>query len=408
MSMLLSSRYIMGNVAGAGAYGNVFKAKHKLTKVDVAIKMVSKGMLDSPSGRSHFDSEVKCLKPLNHPLIIRFFDLIEAPQAWFIVTELASKGDLLDFLNNNGSRLSEGAARTIFTELVHAVIYLHEVAHLVHRDLKLENVLIDRNGHIRIIDFGFSKLFSDHSDLFTSSCGSPAYVAPEIITGTRYTTAVDVWSLGVMLYALVVGVLPFDGETVEDQLRRVAFSHPRFPQTLSEPIRSLLLGMLEKDNKKRISLREILAHPWMTAVDEPAPFATAPIDETVVAHLAELGVAFSPQDLVDGIDTEATVAYRILEREQMVHRASRDAPSTPVRSPVAQPSPIVHSSPMTPSRRPQVPSLCTPTHQRRSGNENQADTANTHSPGKRTETPMPSRNPPPRSPVMSPRRIFVK
>jgi serine/threonine protein kinase len=99
----------MGNVAGAGSYGNVFKAKHRLTTTDVAIKMVSKSMLAAPGGRSHFDSEVKCLKPLNHPLIIRFFDLIEAPQAWFIVTELASKGDLLDFLNSNGSRLSEGA-----------------------------------------------------------------------------------------------------------------------------------------------------------------------------------------------------------------------------------------------------------------------------------------------------------
>jgi hypothetical protein len=108
--------------------------------------------------------------------------------------------------------------------------------------------------------------------------------------------------------------------------------------------------MLEKDSTKRISLRDILAHPWMAAVDEPAPFANPPVDETVVAHLAELGVALSAQDLKDGIDTEATVAYRILEREQIVRRASREAPSTPVRGPIAQPSPTVQSSPMTPSR----------------------------------------------------------
>jgi serine/threonine protein kinase len=296
----------------------------------------------------------------------------------------------------------------IFTELVHAVIYLHEVVHVVHRDLKLENVLVDRNNHIRIIDFGFSKLFSDSADLFNSACGSPAYVAPEIITGTGYTTSVDVWSLGVILYALVLGVVPFDGETVEVQLRRAMSAHPRLPKTLSESLRSLLAAMLEKSGTKRISLRAILAHPWMIGVDEPPPVAEPPINETIVAQLAGLGLDFSAQDLKDGIDTDAATTYKILEREQMVRLAGGEAKGPHVTSPIQKRSPIVHTSPMTPPRRPQLPSLCTPPHRRKNGNENHAEDASTPSPGKKAEIRTPSRNAPPRSPLMSPRCIFTK
>jgi serine/threonine protein kinase len=405
MAEVLSSRYDLGPVIGSGAYGNVFRATHKLTKIDVAIKMIPKSLLERPSALSHFQAEVNLLKGLNHPRIIRLFELVESPTAWYLVTELASKGDLLEVINCGESGLGEKRARAVFAELLQGVTYLHEQCHMVHRDLKPENLLLDRNDHIRIIDFGFAKLFSDSSDVFSSRCGSPAYVAPEIVSGGRYTATVDVWSLGVILYAMALGQLPFDGDTIEAQLRRIVFSRPSFPSSINSDLRSLLMEMLDKNGDSRIPLAEISSHPWMRNAEGLPPFVARPIDPDRIARLAALGVFVREFDLENGIDTEAAVAYKIIERDDWV-RAEQRGPSTPVKAPA---SPMIASSPMTPSRRPAVSPLNSPTPKRRGGgSENQAERANGESPCKRHDPSTPVRHPGPRTSAISPRRVVLK
>jgi serine/threonine protein kinase len=365
MSASLEERYELGQVAGSGSYGNVLKAKHRLTQTDVAVKMVSKEMLSDPSVLAHFENEVKLLKGINHPRVIRFHELIEGPDAWYLVTEFAEKGDILEYMIKMGSTFGEQETRDIFWELVQAVAYLHETVHIVHGDLKLENVLLDTKNHIRVIDFGFSQQFSRDSQVFTLRCGSPAYMAPEIVMGAPYGKSVDIWSLGVILYALVLGSLPFEGATIEEQLRNVVFGRPRYPSDVRGALRSLLSGMLEKDPRKRITLQEIREHPWMGRGWEELQFPEQQINESIVAHIGALGLTFSADDLRDGIDNEATVAYKILERDRMVRE---------VGSEQAMRSPILHASPMKQSRRPPIEPVRSPTRPRGTENENNGNT----------------------------------
>jgi serine/threonine protein kinase len=348
---------------------------------------------------------VKLLKQINHPRIIRFFELSESPTAWYLVNELASKGDLLDLINSGQSGLGEKRARVFFTEILQAVTYLHEQCRIVHRDLKPENILLDRNDHIKIIDFGFAKVYSDSSHIFTSRCGSPAYVAPEVVNCGRYTAAVDIWSLGVILYAMALGRLPFDGATVDSQLRRVVYSQPEFPVHMNPDLRSLLTGMLDKNGDSRISLREIRIHPWMIGIEQIPPFLQTTINRTIIGKLAAGGVFAREFDIINGIDTDAAVAYRILERDEGV-RAELKGPSTPVKTPQ---SPIVASSPMTPAKRAAVASLNSATPKRRGGgSENQAERANEESPCKRYEASTPGRSSGRRTPAITPRRVILK
>jgi serine/threonine protein kinase len=376
MSDSLYPRYELGVVIGSGASGNVFRATHRLTKVEVAIKVIPKTLLEKPSNLSRFQAEVKLLKQINHPRIIRYFELIESPTAWYLVTELATKGDLLTMINRGKSGLSEQQVRSVFTELLQAVTYLHEQCHIVHRDLKPENILIDRNDHIRIIDFGFAKLFTDPTDVFTSRCGSPAYVAPEIVTSMRYTTTVDVWSLGVILYAMAVGQLPFEGDTVEAQLRRIVYSTPQFP-TMNTDLRGLLIRMLDKNGDSRISLAEIWEHPWMAGTVRKTLFVQPSINRVAIQKLAGQGLFVREFNI--GMDSEEAIAYRMLEREEWIRSEWKGQPM-PVKVLLL---PIVASSAMAPSRG--MPKNLPHRRQGRAS-ENEAERVNIESLYKRQET----------------------
>uniref|UniRef100_A0A9J7X1I2 non-specific serine/threonine protein kinase n=1 Tax=Cyprinus carpio carpio TaxID=630221 RepID=A0A9J7X1I2_CYPCA len=196
----------------------------------VAIKIVDKTQLDDENLKKIF-REVQIMKMLRHPHIIRLYQVMETERLIYLVTEYASGGEIFDHLVAHG-RMAEKDARRKFKQIVAAVYFCH-CRNIVHRDLKAENLLLDHNLNIKIADFGFSNLFS-RGQLLKTWCGSPPYAAPELFEGKEYDgPKVDIWSLGVVLYVLVCGALPFDGSTLQNLRARVLSGKFRIPFFMS-------------------------------------------------------------------------------------------------------------------------------------------------------------------------------
>lgn len=255
--------YTLKREKGSGSFSNVYAAVHNILEKPVAIKSITKNA--EPDALEHFHNEVDILKKLDHPYILKSFESFEDGENFYHVTELVERGSLYDYVNLRGA-LSELEAKFIFSQILSTIEYLHLQKHIVHRDLKLENILLDRDRKIRLIDFGFSEIF-DENKLFDKMVGSPAYVAPELAIGVPYDLTVDVWSLGVILYAMTVGRLPFLGSTIEIQLKRVVLIEPFYPPTLGITLIDLMKRLLQKDPLQRIKITDIRKHPWLNSFE---------------------------------------------------------------------------------------------------------------------------------------------
>ncbi|XP_057318400.1 serine/threonine-protein kinase SIK3-like isoform X2 [Microplitis mediator] len=267
--------YELEKTIGKGNFAVVKMATHVVTKSKVAIKIIDKTKLSEENLAKIF-REVHIMKRLRHPHIIRLYQVMETEKMIYLVTEYAPGGEIFDHLVRNG-RMSEPEARRIFKQIVLAVHYLHTHG-VVHRDLKAENLLLDADNNIKLADFGFSNEYTPGMPLSTW-CGSPPYAAPEIFEGKHYDgPSSDVWSLGVVLYVLVCGALPFDGPTMKS-LRSVVISGKfRIPFFMSAECEKLIRHMLVVEPERRLSIRQILAHPWMggDGVTEPEPGGCSP------------------------------------------------------------------------------------------------------------------------------------
>lgn len=210
--------------------------------------------------------EIEILSSLQHPHIIRMYEVIEAETDIFVAMEYVPGGELFDYLVSHG-RLEVSDARFVFQQIISGIEYIHAMD-VVHRDLKPENILLDEHNRVRIADFGLSNNMLDGMFLRTS-CGSPNYAAPEVISGQLYAGAeVDVWSCGVILYALLCGSLPFDDEMVPNLFRKIKSGAYTIPSYLSEGTTQLIRKMLTVDPIHRISVADIRKHPW-TQCDMP-------------------------------------------------------------------------------------------------------------------------------------------
>ncbi|NXF96716.1 SIK2 kinase, partial [Eubucco bourcierii] len=228
----------------------------------VAIKIIDKTRLD-PSNLEKIYREVQIMKLLNHPHIIKLYQVMETKDMLYIVTEFAKNGEMFDHLTSNG-HLSESEARKKFWQIISAVEYCHS-HHIVHRDLKTENLLLDANMNIKLADFGFGNFYKSGEPLSTW-CGSPPYAAPEVFEGKEYEGPhLDIWSLGVVLYVLVCGSLPFDGPNLPTLRQRVLEGRFRIPYFMSEDCETLIRRMLVVDPTKRITISQIKQHKWMQA-----------------------------------------------------------------------------------------------------------------------------------------------
>lgn len=254
----IKSNYRIKEFIGEGSYVKVYRGKNRKISKSVAIKSLDKGIIDSST--SHFINDLKIIKQLHSPFIAEMYQVIEDKENTFVITELANEGNLLSFLEKKG-KLQESEAKKFFVQILSAIYYLHKEKHIAHRDIKLENILLN-NGTIKLIDFGFSKSFKNGNG-FNSSIGSAAYVSPEIAKGEIYSEKADIWSLGVILYIMTTGSLPFCGTSVRTQLQRIAFVEPIYPSFLSLDLQDLLKRLLTKDPNSRITLDEIFEHNWL-------------------------------------------------------------------------------------------------------------------------------------------------
>jgi len=244
-----------------GTFGKVKMAVHTITGHKVAMKFISKQVIAATKTKNRVQREVEYMRTLRHPHIIKLYEVISTPTDIIIVLEYAG-GELFNYIVDHG-RMSEPEARRFFQQLISGIEYSHRLK-IVHRDLKPENVLLDADLNVKIADFGLSNEIKD-GDFLKTSCGSPNYAAPEVIRGGLYTgPEIDVWSCGVILYVMLCGRLPFEDEDVQTLFTKISQGVYHMPPYLSADARALINGMLAVDPVKRITVPEIIQHPFFT------------------------------------------------------------------------------------------------------------------------------------------------
>ncbi|XP_041375698.1 SNF-related serine/threonine-protein kinase-like isoform X2 [Gigantopelta aegis] len=258
----IAGLYDLEDTIGRGHFAVVKLARHVFTGEKVAVKVIDKTKLDDVS-KAHLFQEVRCMKLVQHPNVVRLYEVIDTQTKLYLILELGDGGDLYDYIMKHDGGLKEPAARTYFRQIVEAISYCHKL-HVVHRDLKPENVVFfEKLGLVKLTDFGFSNMFNPGYKLETS-CGSLAYSAPEILLGDSYDApAVDVWSLGVILYMLVCGTPPFQEANDSETLTMIMDCKYQVPSHISSQCRDLINLMLKREPSNRASLEEIILHPWL-------------------------------------------------------------------------------------------------------------------------------------------------
>ncbi|XP_052827895.1 serine/threonine-protein kinase BRSK2 isoform X10 [Octopus bimaculoides] len=254
--------YRLEKTLGKGQTGLVKLGVHCITGKKVAIKIVNREKL-SESVLMKVEREIAIMKLIEHPHVLGLYDVYENKKYLYLVLEHVSGGELFDYLVKKG-RLTPKEARRFFRQIISALDFCHS-HNICHRDLKPENLLLDEKNNIRVADFGMASLQVEGSMLETS-CGSPHYACPEVIRGEKYDgRKADVWSCGVILYALLVGALPFDDDNLRNLLEKVKKGVFHIPHFVPPDCQNLLRGMIEVDPEKRLTLEEIHRHPWVTA-----------------------------------------------------------------------------------------------------------------------------------------------
>ncbi|XP_014474654.1 PREDICTED: serine/threonine-protein kinase par-1 [Dinoponera quadriceps] len=329
----IAGLYDLEETLGRGHFAVVKLARHVFTGEKVAVKVIEKSKLDEVS-RAHLFQEVRCMKLVQHPNVVRLYEVIDTQTKLYLILELGDGGDLYDYIMRHESGLSEEVARTYFRQIVRAISYCHRL-HVVHRDLKPENVVFfEKLGTVKLTDFGFSNRFCPGQKLETS-CGSLAYSAPEILLGDSYDApAVDVWSLGVILYMLVCGQAPFQEANDSETLTMIMDCKYSIPAHVSEDCKRLIAKMLVREPEGRASLEEIAADPWLAIGSDSDTMETLPLvsrqqvsddhHNHIIAKMVKGEIA-TKEEILDALDkneyNHITATYFLLaERKLRAHR----------------------------------------------------------------------------------------
>uniref|UniRef100_A0A8C8J7N8 non-specific serine/threonine protein kinase n=1 Tax=Oncorhynchus tshawytscha TaxID=74940 RepID=A0A8C8J7N8_ONCTS len=333
--------YRLLKTIGKGNFAKVKLARHILTGREVAVKIIDKTQLNPTSLQKYLTGCVFSLAILTHPLFlssllfspVKLFEVIETEKTLYLIMEYASGGEVFDYLVAHG-RMKEKEARAKFRQIVSAVQYCHQ-KRIVHRDLKAENLLLDADMNIKIADFGFSNEFTLGSKLDTF-CGSPPYAAPELFQGKKYDgPEVDVWSLGVILYTLVSGSLPFDGQNLKELRERVLRGKYRIPFYMSTDCENLLKKLLVLNPGKRSSLEQIMRDRWMNVGHEEEELKPHQEPEPDWNDTKRIGQSHTPNVVIfEG--SESLSNSNLCQRSRPSSEANNSSSQSPAHSKVTR------------------------------------------------------------------------
>ena len=253
--------YRAGKMLGRGAFGKVSLGMHRLSRKLVALKSINKEFMSDDKQKSKIMHEVGILLRLRHCSVVKLYETFETKRHMLLTMELCAGGDLLNYVRKR-KKLDEDVARVIFKQIIEGLGYIHR-KRVLHRDIKLDNILLDGKGNVKIADFGVSKLVKP-GDIMHEQSGTPAYIAPEILKEEGYMGfKADIWSAGVVFYAMLCGTVPFKASNMKELHKMIIKGKYNLKEEISEDAQNLLRAMLETDPKKRISVQKILAHKWL-------------------------------------------------------------------------------------------------------------------------------------------------
>ncbi|KAI8982214.1 kinase-like domain-containing protein [Mycotypha africana] len=336
--------YTIGETIGQGTYGKVKKGFHKLTGKVVAIKKISKQHAAMMAREIHHHRQLK------HPNIVMLYEMITTESAIHIISEYCSNGDLLDALTKEPTgRCSEPKVRRWCQQLADAIKYCHTRG-IVHRDLKLENILLDSNDNAKICDFGFAR-FAQKNQFLETFCGSLSYSAPEVILCKKYRgPECDVWSLGVILYTLLAGEYPFDDDSDVVTQRKIVAVDYVIPFYFSADLSDLITNMLQLVPSNRLTIDAILNHPWTTAStivdddEEPQEETEAHSDESSLEE-EETCVTPSTSTTTADLVVAAEMNTILTEKNRSLDTPTSDPINKPIANDSALPDTIIKFSP---------------------------------------------------------------
>lgn len=252
----------MGKLLGKGSFAKVYHARNVKTSESVAIKVIDKDKIKKCGLMDQIIQEISVMKLVKHPNIVQLYEVMATKTKIYFVIEYVKGGEL--FKKVQRGRLKEDVARAYFQQLISAVDFCH-TRQVYHRDLKPENLLLDGSRNLKISDFGLSALpnCKRKDGLLHTICGTPAYVAPEVISQKGYDGAkADIWACGVILYVLLAGYLPFQDKNMMDMYKKIFKAELKWPSWFSSDVRKLLRRILHPNPNRRISIEEIRTHPW--------------------------------------------------------------------------------------------------------------------------------------------------
>lgn len=312
---------------GCGGFAKVYLAKDLHSDINVALKVIPKDLIDNARRIAAYRREIHIMKRANNPFIASYYYDFETDTEYVIVMEHLPNSNLLDYINQKQG-VHDSNIRKIFAQLVIAVEYLHNELKVVHRDIKAENVLLDENNNIRLIDFGLCNILEDSNTEFATPCGSSYYTAPEILMGDHiYTSAIDIWSLGILLYAITIGNLPFDDEDTVTLCTKITTEQPYFPTDIAPSLINIMRKMLTKKPMARATIKTITADAWFPACEYEIMKSTGsvislPLNGSIVKRMND-EFHIDCTDLESHVLGEAITrngcVYRELARVQMIH-----------------------------------------------------------------------------------------
>ncbi|CAK7263227.1 Serine/threonine-protein kinase [Sporothrix epigloea] len=341
-----SGKWILGKVIGAGSMGKVRLATKEDSNEQVACKIIPRGSTDdnhatrADKERADQSKEIRTAREaaivtlLNHPYICGLRDVVRTNHHWYMLFEYVNGGQMLDYIISHG-KLKEKPARKFSRQIASALDYCHRNS-IVHRDLKIENILISKTGDIKIIDFGLSNLFAPRGHLRTF-CGSLYFAAPELLQARAYTgPEVDVWSFGIVLYVLVCGKVPFDDQSIPALHTKIKKGVVDYPNWLSNECKHLLSRMLVTEPRQRATMQEVLNHPWMLKGFSGPPEnylpkrepITLPLDQDVINAMTGFNFGSSEvikTQLTHVIESEEYQrSVRLFQREKELAHPAKD------------------------------------------------------------------------------------